>query len=169
MLLPGKISPKTWLFVTILVSTIIAFSESSEGKTHSAEYNPRAVDDDSSSDSSSSSSNKKKSSPRVESGGSDEKVRSKKEEAKEPPKAPKSSNSDDDDDDKNSSREDKLRVTRGLKTGDFEPEEENPKIHSRYKKNSDSENSDGKCLNDRRRYRRSIDRFANNDEINAYY
>ncbi|XP_021195825.2 pre-mRNA-splicing factor CWC22 homolog [Helicoverpa armigera] len=164
MLLPGKFSPKTWLFVTILVSTIIAYSESSAGKTHSAEYNPRAVDENSSSDSNSSSgSSKKKTSPRAESSGSVEKGRSKKEEAKEPAKAPKSSNSDDDDDEKNSgSREEKVRSTRGLKAGDFEPEEENPKIHARYKKNSESAISDDKS-GERRRYRRSIDRFDDNE------
>ncbi|KAF9824060.1 hypothetical protein SFRURICE_020326 [Spodoptera frugiperda] len=127
MLLPGENSPKTWLFVTILVSTIIALTESSGARTHSAEFNPRAADDDSSNESVS----KKKTSPRGSSESEDrdhdrDRDHPKKDESsKEHAKPAKSSNDSDDDEDEKSvvSHEDKLRSTRGLRAADFEPEE----------------------------------------------
>ncbi|XP_050563074.1 protein starmaker isoform X2 [Spodoptera frugiperda] len=168
MLLPGENSPKTWLFVTILVSTIIALTESSGARTldvkigfditqgsngapliinvrkfqDSAEFNPRAADDDSSNESVS----KKKTSPRGSSESEDrdhdrDRDHPKKDESsKEHAKPAKSSNDSDDDEDEKSvvSHEDKLRSTRGLRAADFEPEE-----------------------GDHRRYRRHIDRLAN--------
>ncbi|KAJ8719015.1 hypothetical protein PYW07_016571 [Mythimna separata] len=153
MLLPGDNSPKTWLLVTILVSTIIAFSESSGGKTHSHEYNPRAMDGESSNE---------------ESGGDDKKIALKpsseenpvkKEESKERVK-PEKSEDEDDDDDKNSGsgNDNTVRVTRGPKNGDFEPEEENPKVHAKYDKISESEHNSEE---DGRRYKRHIARFGN--------
>ncbi|XP_026732189.1 nucleolar and coiled-body phosphoprotein 1-like isoform X2 [Trichoplusia ni] len=123
----------------------------------SAEYNPRAVDDASSSDSSSSS---KKTSPRADSSESEEREKPKKEESsKEPAKPAKSSGSSDSDNSNSNdaSAEDKLRSTRGLKAADFEPEEENPKIHGRYQKHSGSDASDD---DGRRRNKRQIGRIS---------
>ncbi|XP_022826274.1 transcription elongation factor spt5-like isoform X1 [Spodoptera litura] len=154
MLLPGENSPKTWLFLTVLVSTIIALAESTGPKTHSADFNPRAVDEDSSSDSAS----KKKTNPRESSESQDQEQPKKEESSKENAKPAKSSNDSDDDDDEKISQEDNQRSTRGLRAVDFEPEEDHPKLHGKYQKNSDSDaNSD----DEHRRYRRHIDRDAN--------
>ncbi|XP_075976150.1 uncharacterized protein LOC142976597 [Anticarsia gemmatalis] len=157
MLLPGKTSPKIWIILTVLIS-FIALSESFEDDGYSNERFRRSADEGSFE-------KVKKPSPKAESSDSNSDSDSEEKKLDESPEKPVKKSvkaKSDNDNDAESEEEDNnesgnRRSTKGLRSDDFEPED-NGRVHGKYR----GEEADSDVSDRRRRRRRSIGRFAFN-------